>query len=144
MNQTATTTKQIVRFDVFTRNNYTQTDRQRDCVSYHPPTLAGLAAALDRARLDGIEQRGYSGSGAGAWVEAVFDVDVEDINVRVDGINSPVLAACSPLEVGASRLALARRAGRLERERAWNGNNFVTVGADATRQLIETLYDANH
>ena len=133
------TAKSIIEFHVFIRDNYSCTDRQRIHYRTSHPTLAGLAAALDRAHLDGIEQCGCSGSGAGAWVEAVFDIDDEDKNIVVDNIESPILGDCEPLEIGASRLALARRAGKLERSRVWDGHNFVTTVADNTRRLMEIM-----
>jgi len=133
------TDNQIISFDVYTADNYSRSDNQHDYSCSYPPTRAGLAGAMDRARIEAIEQRGCSGSGAGAWVEAVFDVDDEDLNIRIDDTDSPVLDDCSPLEIGASRLALARRAGRLERESVWDGHNHVTISAHATRRLIETV-----
>jgi len=129
-------TETIKAFQIFSRENYSRTDDQRLPGPTYPPTLAGLVEALDRAAIEHVEMLGCSGSGAGAWVEAVFDDD-EDNNIVIDHLDQSELSDCAPLEIGASRLALARRAGRLERTRVWDGHNHVTIGAAATRMLIE-------
>jgi len=130
----------IVAFKVYERDNYSRTASQRMLYRQYPATMAGLAAALDRAQIQDIEQRGYSGLGAGAWVEAAFG-DNEDDNILITSLDQPELKDCAPLEAGASRLALARRAGQLERERVWDGHNHVSCDAYYTRQLMASLTD---
>ena len=140
---TDTATKEhITEFRTYARNNYSCTNEQRIHAYTHPATMAGLAAALDRARIEAANRLGCSGQGSGAWVEAVFGAD-EDQNVLIDGLDSAVLSDCEPLEIGASRLALARRAGRRERERYWDGRNQVRADAPYTRELIDRISNAD-
>jgi len=143
MTQTQTEKTRIVEFRVFGSNNYSQTDRQHEHTHTFPATLAGLAGALDRATIEGAERRGCTGTGSHAVVEAVFDVDDEGQNIEIGSVDAAILQDCAPLEFGASRLAMARRAGRLERETFWDGHNHSTIHAEATRRLME-LMAASH
>ena len=150
---TDTATERITEFRVYARNNYRCTNQQRMHMWTYPATMAGLAEALDQAGIEAADRRGRSGAGAGAWVEAVSSVDdwdgkrarivkgevQEGQNVVIDSLNSAILADCEPLEIGASRLAMARRAGRLEREWYWDGDNQVCGKATHTRELIDRI-----
>jgi len=127
----------IIRFTVFESLNYTCTDDQRMRGSSFPATLQGLAQALDRATRDGIERRGYSGTGAGAWVEAEFDADDDSLNVEIGSLSSRILTLCEPLPDGdKSPLAMIRWVGRFERAQVWDGHNHVCVRSEHVRALF--------
>lgn len=123
--------------------NMTYADRRSECGPEGVCSLADVAMALDAADDNDITNHGNSGTGAGAFLEALiipdgvlpedYEPDDEDDCERVEGWRHPLF---SHLPVGP--LALLRQFIRDQaRSTCWDGNNHVQAPAHHSQALLE-------
>lgn len=100
-------------------------------------SLVDVAIFLDKAEEDSIDMYGGSGTGAGAFVEAVFNGDDPDDEGSgaedVSTIDDPMF---SHLPFG-DRSALRSFLSRQRRNTCWNGNNHVPAPTYNCETLLQ-------
>lgn len=127
--------------------NETCPNRRVECNPRRCNTLVDVAMALDNAEEDDIDKRGYSGRGAGAWlelldVENAYDADGKPLNVGdivIEG--SERIASVFDTRLSGMCVGNVRRLRRYYRDQsnssAWNGHNHVPLPLTNTHDLLD-------
>jgi len=126
-----------VKIQIIARNNYTLRSEQRIITGTwsgdrRPIDCELVHEIFDLAEAEGVERRGYSGTGAGARVVIVNEAG-DEMEVKSPGEAIEVLGN---LPQGSRMRAFKFRARRARRA-VWNGHNFVAVDAPNIENWIE-------
>lgn len=135
--------EKITGIRIIGKNNYSLVTEQFIIgLSNKTPTQQDVARFLDLAEEQAIERRGNSGSGAGAYVEALFDND-DPRDADSPGMEIDSLDQCSQLPV----LRPGRKTSRTlrifinkqKRDSVWDGHNYTPCPYSNTLKLLERI-----
>ena len=129
---------------IVARNNYTCKNEQHLIID---PTsvssLVDVAVMLDSCADEATERCGYSGTGAGARLEVVFnDDDPDDEEVdgeEIDSLDSPLLTS---LPLG-DPVVLRQFISSQRRSTVWNGQNHIARCVEHSTGLLARIRSAN-
>jgi hypothetical protein len=140
----ANTQERLTGYRLRVSNNYTCMDEQ-NMVSHATSaigetlTQAEIAIALDECVDEDIERRGYSGTGAGAYLEVVFnDADINDRDSDAEQINDMNNALVKNLPLGDTKL-LRRFIQHQRNSQIWDGHNYRQANCRHARELLEKI-----
>jgi hypothetical protein len=125
---------------IIARNNYTLSNEQHVIVGpMNISSLAEIAIALDRTRDEGIERRGYSGTGGGAVLEVVFDsadpASQDTVGEEIATLEHLVLHG---IPLGSAKL-LRQFISQQSRDTVWTGQNHIPATCDQSRRLLASM-----
>lgn len=124
------TTETITKIAVLGRNNYTLRNEQRIKINeWGEPTQVAAAIACDTAASEAIRRQGYSGIGAGAWVEITLDDDTTETGCSMD---HPLIRA---LPFGSVR-QLRQFISEQQKREIWDGHNHIAAVHAAASDLL--------
>ncbi len=135
--------EKITGIRIIGRNNYSLVAEQFIIgLSNSSPTQEDVARFLDLANEQAISRRGGSGSGAGAYVEALFDGD-DPRDADSPGMEIYSVDAASNLPV----LRPNHKTGRSlrifineqKRDSVWDGHNLITCPYSNAQELLERI-----
>lgn len=127
---------QVAGFAIYASNNYTCRREQHMLVETYPATQAGTAMALDRAYIEAVERRGYSGMGAGAVAEMLMTDDDEDEGGEaIENMSDPVISALPVGNIAAVRDFIRH----WNNTSVWDGHNHVIPSTKFARGLLDKV-----
>ena len=101
--------------------------------------LSDVAEMLDRAAERNIDLRGNSGSGAGAYLEIVFNgddpADDDSDGEAVESLGDSILAGLPTGAAAKVRAFISRQ----KRGTCWNGNNHVPAPYHHSQELLDKI-----
>jgi hypothetical protein len=140
MTEQTITTNQVTSLRIVARNNYSLKSEQFIITeSKENPTLVDVAIFLDITSVENIERRAYSGLGAGARLELIFNGDNPDsddtIGEEIFSLESDML---TKLENGSIQ-KLREHIHHCRTHTVWNGHNYIPQPCDQSEELLSRL-----
>lgn len=139
MAENASATERATHVRLVCMENITCRDRRSECDAEEIATLADVAIALDEADEWAIIKHGGSGTGAGAFLEAIVaseDDDPDDApGEAVDSIDDPLFAGLPDGDPKTLRQFIHNR----RNETCWDGNNHVPAPSGHSRRLLDRI-----